>query len=62
MLYPKKIFKFVEEGVLVLPHGKYFESLGKVDGIKFQQQNVQSQADTRPQWCRKAKLVKTLWE
>ena len=30
MLYLKKIFKFVEEGVLVLPNGKYFEALEKL--------------------------------
>ena len=33
MLYLKKIFKFVEEGVLVLPHGKYFEALEKLTGL-----------------------------
>ena len=33
MLYLKKIFKFVEEGVLVLPNGKYFEALEKLTGL-----------------------------
>ena len=33
MLYFKKIFKFVEEGVLVLPNGKYFEALEKLTGL-----------------------------
>ena len=33
MLYLKRIFKFVEEGVLVLPNGKYFEALEKLTGL-----------------------------
>ena len=33
MLYLKKIFKFVGEGVLVLPNGKYFEALEKLTGL-----------------------------